>query len=128
MVTNGEDISLGLNVHYVAMLAGYSKIDTQSYCIASGVMASTQGKGREMNKPTFLRAAIRDWKNELITAGRLFEIWRVTFGYAYRALLDEREKTGKWFDIAADRIEEILNECLAQELEDKIAELRRKHE
>ena len=125
MVTNGEDISLGLNVHYVAMLAGYSKIDTQSYCIASGVMASTQGKGREMNKPTFLRAAIRDWKNELITAGRLFEIWRVTFGYAYRALLDEEKK---WLDIPIERIEQILNECLQKELEDKIEELRRKHE
>lgn len=125
MVTNGEDISLGLNVHYVAMLAGYSKIDTQSYCIASGVMASTQGKGREMNKPTFLRAAIRDWKNELITAGRLFEIWRVTFGYAYRALLDEEKK---WLDIPIERIEQILNECLQKELEDKIAEIRRKHE
>jgi len=125
LVTNGEDISLGLNVHYVAMLAGYSKIDTQSYCIASGVMASTQGKGREMNKPTFLRAAIRDWKNELITAGRLFEIWRVTFGYAYRALLDEEKK---WLDIPIERIEQILNECLQKELEDKIAEIRRKHE
>ena len=125
MVTNGEDISLGLNVHYVAMLAGYSKIDTQSYCIASGVMASTQGKGREMNKPTFLRAAIRDWKNELITAGRLFEIWRVTFGYAYRALLDEEKK---WLDIPIERIEQILNECLQKELEDKIAEIRRKRE
>jgi len=125
LVTNGEDISLGLNVHYVAMLAGYSKIDTQSYCIASGVMASTQGKGREMNKPTFLRAAIRDWKNELITAGRLFEIWRVTFGYAYRALLDEEKK---WLDIPIERIEQILNECLQKELEDKIAELRRKRE
>ena len=78
-----------------------------------------------MNKPTFLRAAIRDWKNELITAGRLFEIWRVTFGYAYRALLDEEKK---WLDIPIERIEQILNECLAQELEDKIAELRRKHE
>jgi len=125
LVTNGEDISLGLNVHYVAMLAGYSKIDTQSYCIASGVMASTQGKGREMNKPTFLRAAIRDWKNELITAGRLFEIWRVTFGYAYRALLDEEKK---WLDIPIERIEQILNECLQKELEDKIAEIRRKRE
>jgi len=125
LVTNGEDISLGLNVHYVAMLAGYSKIDTQSYCTASGVMASTQGKGREMNKPTFLRAAIRDWKNELITAGRLFEIWRVTFGYAYRALLDEEKK---WLDIPIERIEQILNECLQKELEDKIAEIRRKHE
>jgi len=125
LVTNGEDISLGLNVHYVAMLAGYSKIDTQSYCIASGVMASTQGKGREMSKPTFLRAAIRDWKNELITAGRLFEIWRVTFGYAYRALLDEEKK---WLDIPIERIEQILNECLQKELEDKIAEIRRKHE
>ena len=125
MVTNGGDISLGLNVHYVAMLAGYSKIGTQSYCIASGVMASTQGKGREMNKPTFLRAAIRDWKNELITAGRLFEIWRVTSGYAYRALLDEEKK---WLDIPIERIEQILNECLQKELEDKIAEIRRKHE
>ena len=58
--------------------------------------------------PTFIKAAIMDWKHGLITSGRLFEILRVPFGCAYRALLDEEDKTGKWFDIPAKRIEEII--------------------
>ena len=59
-------------------------------------------------KPTFIRAAIMDWKNQLISSGRLFEILRVPYGNAYEILLDEEEKTGKWFDIPAKRIEELL--------------------
>jgi len=59
-------------------------------------------------KPTFIRAAIMDWKYELISSGRLFEILRVPYYQAYVALLDEREKTGKWFNISAERIEELI--------------------
>ena len=59
-------------------------------------------------KPTFIRAAIMDWKYGRISSGRLFEILRVPFNCAYRALLTEQDKTGRWFDIPAERIEEIL--------------------
>jgi len=59
-------------------------------------------------KPTFIRAAIMDWKHQRISLGRLFEILRVPCGDAHRALLDEDYKTGKWFDIPAGRIEEII--------------------
>lgn len=59
-------------------------------------------------KATFIRAAIMDWKYGRISSGRLFEILRVPYYQAYTALLDEQERTGKWFEIPAGRIEELI--------------------
>ena len=60
------------------------------------------------NKPTFIRAAIMDWKYQRISSGRLFEILRVPYRQAYVSLLDEQKKTGKWFNIPATKIEELI--------------------
>ena len=59
-------------------------------------------------RPTFIKAAIMDWKHTRITTGRLFEILRVPYYGAYCVLLNEQTKTGKWFDISAMRIEQLL--------------------
>ena len=61
-----------------------------------------------MNEPTFIKAAIGDWRNQIISSGRLFEILRVPYYEAYCALLDEQAKTGRWFEIPTERIEELL--------------------
>ena len=49
-----------------------------------------------------------DWKYARISSGRLFEILRVPYYGAYTALRDEQDKTGKWFDMPASRIEELI--------------------
>ena len=59
-------------------------------------------------KPTFIRAAIMDWKYQRITTGRLFEILKVPCFEAYITLCDEQKRIGKWFGIPASRIEELL--------------------
>lgn len=55
--------------------------------------------------------AIKDWKEEHITAGRLFEIFWVNYFEAYPKLLHEQAMTGKWFDLPSDRVAEILLSC-----------------
>lgn len=64
-----------------------------------------------MGKPTYLRASVEDWTNNLISTERLCEIWRLPFFTGYDAIRGEAEATGKWRDIPADRIEEILRKC-----------------
>ncbi len=59
----------------------------------------------------FMVGAIEDWKEERITAGRLFEIFRVNYFEAYPKLLDEENRTGKWLDLPTERIAEILLSC-----------------
>ena len=60
-------------------------------------------------KPTFIRAAIEDWRNGLITNGRLFEILRVPFYSAYITLLNEGNRLDvDIHDISLEHIEEIL--------------------
>jgi hypothetical protein len=66
------------------------------------------GKEGMKDKPTFIRAAIMDWKYQRISSGRLFEILRVPYRLAYIKLLDEQKKTDKWFNIPAARIEELI--------------------
>ena len=80
-----------------------------------------------MNKPTFIKAAIMDWKYKRISSGRLFEILRVPYYGAYTALLDEQKRTGKWFDIPALRIEKLImtEELLLQKAKMDLAEIER---
>ena len=81
-----------------------------------------------MNKPTFIRAAIMDWKYQRISSGRLFEIIRIPYRGAYIALRDEQGRTGKWFDIPASRIEELImtEELLLQKVKKELVEIERR--
>ena len=83
-----------------------------------------------MKQPTFIKAAIMDWKKVIISSGRLFEILRVPYHSAYCTLLDEQLKTGKWFDIPAKRIEELLitKELLREKALQDLHDFRRQKE
>lgn len=62
------------------------------------------------DKPTYLRAAIQDWKNRLISFERLCEIWRVPYYHAYYIFCRQRRRT-TWFDVPVEEIKEVLEQC-----------------
>lgn len=65
----------------------------------------------KMELSAYQLAAITSWKGQWISVEMLFEVFGVSFYEAYRKLLDEQNKTGKWFDLLAERIAEILLSC-----------------
>ena len=61
-----------------------------------------------MDKPTYLRAAIRDWKAERISLERLCEIWGVNFYAIHRSFCIMTGKVYDWQMTSVKRIEEVL--------------------
>ena len=61
-----------------------------------------------MDRPSYLRAAIEDWKSEQINTEQLCRIWQVSINATWAAL--SNEACVPWFDLTTDRIEEILED------------------
>jgi hypothetical protein len=75
-------------------------------------MESHKAIRRSQKLPKFLIGAIEDWKDETISTGRLFEIFRVNYFEAYPKLQKEQGSAGSWpLDLPTEKIAEILFSC-----------------
>jgi len=58
-------------------------------------------------KPSYLRAAVEDWKAKRISSDRLCEIWGVPLFATFHAF-HRSQWSNEWRDIPTEQIEEIM--------------------